>query len=90
VSASRQAVGKVYYYAGAEPWMYMSVDLPTGTGTVTCQLRGPDGRYTTVGSFRVDSGYGSWGGAAPWNSGKVTGARVLGPDGKVLATASFS
>jgi len=89
VSADHQAVGKAFYYSGAEPWMYMSVDMPSGNGTVTCQLRGQNGQYTTVGSFRVTAGYGSWGGPAPWE-GHVTGARILGHDGKVLATARFS
>jgi hypothetical protein len=89
MSANHQEVGNVFYYSGAEPWMYMSVDMPSGNGMVTCQLKGRAGTYTTVGSFRVAAGYGSWGGPAP-RKGRVTGARILGPDGKVLATASFS
>jgi hypothetical protein len=90
VSANHQSVGTVFYYSGAEPWMYMSVDVPLGNGTVTCQLMGPNGHYTTVGSFRVSNDYGAWGGPSPWPGAHVTGARILGPDGKVLATARFS
>ena len=90
VTANHQSVGTAFYYSGAKPWMYMSVDVPLGNGTVTCQLQGPNGHYTTVGSFRVTAGYGAWGGPSPWPGAHVTGARILGPDGKVLATARFS
>jgi hypothetical protein len=89
MSANHEAVGTAFYYSGAEPWTYMSVDVPLGNGTVTCQLKGPGGHYTTVGSFRVSGGYGSWGGPSPWPGAHVTGARVLGPDATVLATAGF-
>ncbi|HEX6451536.1 MAG TPA: hypothetical protein VF060_18990 [Trebonia sp.] len=90
VSSNHQTVGTVFYYSGAEPWMYMSVEVPLGNGTVTCQLKGPSGHYTTIGSFRVTAGYGAWGGPSPWPGAHVTGARILGPDGKVLITARFS
>lgn len=90
VSAGHHTVGKVFYYAGAYPWMYMSVDVPSGNWTVTCQLAGPSGRFTTVGSFRLDAGYGSWGGPSPWPGDTVTGARLVGPGGTVIATARFS
>jgi hypothetical protein len=90
MSANHRMVGTVFYYSGAEPWMYMSVDVPLGNATVTCQLKGPNGHYTTVGSFRVSADYGAWGGPSPWPGAHVTGARILGPDGKVLAAARFS
>lgn len=95
LSVARQRVGTVFYYQGNPRWMYMAVDLSSGqhssaSGTVTCQLAGADGHYTTVGSFRLTSGYGGWGGPDPGIEGRVTGARLLAPSGKVLATARFS
>lgn len=90
VSADHRTVGEVFYHAGSRPWMYMSVDVPSGDGiTVTCQLEGPAGRYTTVGSFSLAGGYGAWGGPTTWAYPQVTGARLLGPGGKILATARF-
>lgn len=90
VSAGHRTVGEVFYHAGSRPWMYMSVDVPSGDGiTVTCQLEGPAGRYTTVGSFSLAGGYGAWGGPTTWAYPQVTGARLLGPGGKILATARF-
>ncbi|HEY1700116.1 MAG TPA: hypothetical protein VGG75_10440 [Trebonia sp.] len=95
LSAARQRVGTVFYYQGNPRWMYMVVDLSSGqhgsaSGTVTCQLAGADGRYTTAGSFRLTSGYGGWGGPDPGIEGRVTGARLVAASGKVLATARFS
>lgn len=89
VTAGRQEpAGQVYYYGGGQSrWMYMSVDLDSGTTTVTCQLRGADGHYTTLGRFRLNGGYGYW--ASPVASGPVTGARLVTPGGTVLAAATF-
>jgi anti-sigma factor RsiW len=87
VSAGRRTVGEVFYYGSGQPWMYMTVDLASGNGTVTCELRGPGGRYTAVGTFRISGGYGSWGGGAGY--GQVTGARLLSASGTVLAVAAF-
>jgi hypothetical protein len=48
-----------------------------------------DGHITTVGSFRLTDGRGYWGSPVPATQGSLTGARLVGPDGTVLATASF-
>lgn len=89
-SATRQDVGQIYYYDSGTPWVYMSVNMPAGDGMVTCQLEGPGGRYTDVGKFRLTQGHGAWGSPAGWSSGRLAGARLLAPDGTVLATAAFS
>jgi len=83
-------VGQVYVYNGESRWMYMTVDLESGNDTVICQLVGPDGHITTVGSFRLADGYGSWGSPAWTESGPPVGARLVTANGTVLATATFS
>jgi hypothetical protein len=88
-SASHQTVGKVFLYQGSPRWLYMSVDMPSGDGTVLCQVVGPDGHVTTVGSFRLADGHGYWGSPATGASGQLTGARLITTNGTVLATASF-
>jgi hypothetical protein len=90
LSASHQTVGKVFVYNQSPWWMYMSVEMNSGSTTVICQLEGTDGRITTVGSFKLTDGYGYWGSPIPANAGTVTGARLIGTDGTVLATASLS
>ncbi len=68
----------------------MSVDLPAGNGTVICEVESGDGHITTtIGSFRLTGGRGYWGNPVPPTHGPLTGARLVGPGGTVLATASF-
>jgi Putative zinc-finger len=90
LSASHQAAGKIFLYQGSSRWLYMSVDMPSGNGTVICEVQSRDGHITTVGTFRVTDGHGYWGSPVPpATHGSLTGARLVGPDGTVLATASF-
>jgi hypothetical protein len=89
LSASHQAAGKIFLYEGSSRWLYMSVDMPSGNGTVTCEVQSQDGHITTVGTFRLTDGRGYWGSPVPATHGPLTGARLVGPGGTVLATASF-
>jgi hypothetical protein len=89
LSAARQDVGALYYYNSGTQWLYMTVDMPSGNGLVTCELKGGNGQYTTVGKFRLARGYGAWGSPAQWSGGTPVGARLVAADGKVLATATF-
>jgi hypothetical protein len=92
LTASHRSVGQLFIYRGkgSQNWVYMSVELPSGSGMVTCQVIGAGGKVSTVGSFRLTSGYGSWGSPAPGNFGAVHGALLVAPDGTVLATATFT
>ena len=90
--ADGHEVGRFYAHAGAGGgWVYMSVDLDRAAGgPVRCVLVGTDGSTTPVGSFPLKGGYGYW--AAPVTGvdpGAVTAARLLAPDGTVLAEARF-
>ena len=89
LSASHQAAGKIFLYEGSSRWLYMSVDVPSGNGTVICEVESRDGHITTVGSFQLTDGRGHWGSPVPATHGELTGARLVGPGGTVLATASF-
>jgi hypothetical protein len=90
VSASHQTAGKIFFYRGDPDWLYMTVDVNSPDGTVICQVIGRDGRVSTVGSFQLTNGYGSWGSATPAGTGPVAGARLITTDGTVLATATFA
>lgn len=91
VSADHQQAGQIFMYAGNPSWLYMSVDMTTNSAndTVICQVVGTNGRVTTVGSFPLNDGYGSWGSAVPAGTGPLAGARLVSKDGTVLATAMF-
>jgi hypothetical protein len=90
LTADRRSVGQMFIYQGSPRWLYMSVDLPSGSVKVTCQVVGTDGKVINVGWFRLSGGYGAWGSPAPAGLGAVRGARLVAPDGTVLATATFS
>jgi len=90
LSATHQSVGNVFLYSGTPRWLYMSVDMDSGEGVVRCQVVGTDGRVTTIGSFRLDGGYGAWGSPDPGNVGALASARLVSANGTVLATATFA
>jgi hypothetical protein len=89
VTTAHQAVGLVFVYKRTPWWMYMSVNLGgVGNATVKCQLEHADGKFTTIGNFRLYDGYGTWG--SPYSTGGgIVGARLLSANNTVLATATF-
>jgi hypothetical protein len=89
-SANHQTTGEIYVYNGTPRWLYMGVTTWPSSGTVICQVVGKNGHVTTVGSFQVKNGYGSWGSPVPADTGPLAGARLISADGAVLATASFA
>ena len=89
VSPGHRAVGEIFAYGGSPEWVYVSVNVGTGNGAVVCQLVGEDEHVTTVGSFTLTDGYGSWG-SPDFADGSLRGARLVAPDGTVLAIATFA
>jgi hypothetical protein len=90
VTSSHQDVGDIFLYSGDSPWLFMSVEMPSGGDMpVTCQLVTTDGQVITVGSFRLADGYGSWGSPDPGTVTPLSGARLVSANGNVLATATF-
>jgi hypothetical protein len=89
LAADHQNEGEIFLYTGEPRWTYMYVDLPTGSELVTCQLESADGRVTTIGSFWLTDGQGSWGSPGWVGHDPPVGARLLASNGTVLATASF-
>jgi len=87
LSASHQPAGTVFFYGGGRQGLSVSVNVGSGTGTVTCRLVSPDGHAMTLGSFWLDSGYGTWASPGPVSRGQFTSLRLVSSDGTVLATA---
>jgi hypothetical protein len=90
LTASHDSVGEIYYHGGSSQWLYMSVDMDWGNGTVICQVVGQDGHVTTLGHFWVVDGYGNWGSPYPAGNGALASARLVSTNGTVLATATFA
>lgn len=89
-SSNHDSVGQVFVFNGEPRWMYMTVDLEHGNDTVICQLVDSNGNVTTVGSFQLSEGYGSWGSPAWTGNGPPVGARLVTTNGTVIAAGTFS
>ena len=91
LTAAHQTAGKIYIYDGTPRWLYMGVDTHASTSeNVVCQLVARGGHVITIGTFRIDGGYGAWGSPDPVAASNLTGARLTTMDGTILATASFT
>lgn len=84
-----RAVGTVYI-GGHPTWVTMSVEHTAMTGTVACQLVSRDGSIITVGAFQLVDGSGKWSAPDPVAGAPVVGARIIAPDGTVVATATLT
>ncbi|KUN84861.1 hypothetical protein AQJ66_15050 [Streptomyces bungoensis] len=86
-----RSVGEVYAHPGRPGWIFMSVALDGAgrpySGKVTCLLERSDGGTVRLGEFALREGQGDWGSTARVDSRGVSGARLVSPDGTVLATA---
>lgn len=81
-------VGSIYI-DGHPPWVSMTVRLPGDTSPVTCQLETKTRALIALGTFQVRDGSGSWSAAEPSGIDQPIGARLVGPLGNLIATATF-
>jgi hypothetical protein len=92
-AAFRQAgrsIGEVDVYRGRSPWVSLSIRGSGTSGTVTCQLLYRNGHVTTLGSFDLVGGTGSWSAPDTAGTAAATGARLVDNHGQVVATANFT
>ncbi|MGP4004034.1 hypothetical protein [Streptomyces sp. 8N706] len=93
-TAGDQHAGQVFAHPDPGGWVYMSIDLDSypAEGKVSCQLVRTDGSTVPVGSFTLkgyEAYHGYWGAPARVDPSTLAGARLVGADGAVLATARF-
>ena len=89
LSSSGHVVGKVILSAGEPSWMLMTIDSGSWSGPVTCEVVLAGGKVETIGRFNLAGGYGAWGAPLSSPAREVRGARLVAPDGTVLASASL-
>jgi anti-sigma-K factor RskA len=82
-------VGDVYLTGDRSPWLHMEVHGATGADKVTCELLAKDGSMMRLGSFDLVGGSGSWGAPDRTSPAAVSGVRLVGSTGQVIATAVF-
>lgn len=88
LTSGGRAVGSVYT-EGRPTWVWMNVHGAPVSGSVKCELVEWDGRLVPIGNFDLVKGNGAWAAPVPPATTPVTGARLVAPDGTVVATAVF-
>ncbi|MFB7058170.1 anti-sigma factor family protein [Streptomyces vinaceus] len=83
-------VGRVFAHPGAQGWVYMKVDLEKPMPEISCVLDHKDGTMTRLGTFSLADGYGYWVATTDVNATTLAGARLLTPEGSLLASAHFA
>ena len=82
-------VGNIEVY-GKPLWLSVTVHGIGTSGAVTCQIVRKDGSVTTMGSFGLVSGSGTWATPEPAGMGDISQAQLVDTSGQVLAVARFS
>lgn len=88
--ADGRNVGRIFVYRGQPAWVYMSIDTIGTVPMAVCQVQRNDGSFETIGRVSLVHGYGHWGGPMHTDPAAVTGARLVAPDGSVIATAKLA
>lgn len=84
-----RTVGHVMLWSDAKPWISMMMDDSGAHGTVRCVVVTKDGVSHDVGAFTSRDGYAAWTAALPVPPSSVRTAKVVGPSGTVIATATL-
>jgi len=88
--SGRQMVGRVMVYAGNPTWLFMYMDDPAWQGAIHCEVVVDQGPTLQLGKFWLSEGKGAWAASVGQPAGRLSQARIVGADGKVLATATLS
>jgi hypothetical protein len=89
LSSHGHVVGSVILSPGTPSWMLMTIDSGSWLGAVTCEVILAGGKVETLGKYNLSGGYGVWGAPLTSPVGRVRGARLIAPNGAVLASASL-
>jgi Putative zinc-finger len=90
LSSHGHVMGEVMVSSGTPAWMFMTVDAGAWSSKVTCQVTLAGGKVVTVGVFKLSNGYGAWAAPLPAAAREVRSARLISPDGSVLASAQLT
>lgn len=82
--------GEVLVYAGNPTWLFMYVDDPAWRGELRCQVTLDHGPTITLGGFWPSDGDAAWATKVSTPAGWLRQARIISPDGTVLATATLN
>lgn len=85
-----RTLGEVVVSAGAPAWLLMTIDGGNTWSSVTCEVTLASGKVVRLGDFRLSHGYGAWSAPLAASEGQIRSARLLSPDGTVVAQATIT
>lgn len=90
-TADGQVLGQIVAYRGDPSWVFMNVNAPNYSGSITCMLQVEDGTTVAFGTFTVHNGTGQF----SKNLGSVDvstlrGAKLVNSTGAPVAAATFA
>ena len=89
VSSANRDVGHITAFEGSPSWVFMNVTGSRYDGPVTCLLEADNGTVAAAGTFNIQGGTGEWARPLPGGVTHLKGARLVGPAGVTLASATF-
>ncbi len=87
--AGKVTVGQVVVSNGPDPWLSVALRTSVGADVVSCRVQEGAGRVVDIGTFRIPGGYGYWAVPIPRLGAGPHILEVVGPSGRVLATATL-
>jgi hypothetical protein len=83
------SIGVISLYGGSTPVLTMELSKSSVHGTVTCEIVTGNGAIHKIGTFKVTDGYGAWAAPIGFSPSDVRLARLVSPDGAMIATATL-
>jgi hypothetical protein len=90
LTSNGHVLGEAMITASNPMWMFMTINEGAWSGRVRCEVTLADGRVEFVGAFTLSGGYGAWGARLTSPAGQVRSARLVAPNGNILATAQMA
>jgi anti-sigma factor RsiW len=90
LSSDTRDIGTVATVAGSPGWVLMTVHDAAVNGSVTCEVTAADGERVTVGTFRLNEGYGAWASRLPSSVSDIQSARLVASNGSIVGSATFA
>jgi hypothetical protein len=84
-----RVAGVVFVQPSSPSWVFMTVTDDEKASTYVCELEYADGTTVQAGTFSMRNGAGTWHDDVPGGSTPIRRVNVLGPDGTLVARASF-
>jgi hypothetical protein len=89
-TAAGRVMGQIVVYQGHPSWVFMEVDAPYASGSMTCELHLANGDVVAAGTVQVQGGRGQIARSIHMDAGQLRNATLTNNSGAVLASANFA